>query len=299
MCSQAIPHEESPLTRAHAERLHAEGARQFNAGRYDEALECYRLVLAEAGDYWNAWYMAGQCHRMLEEFGSAVDCLRKAQSLKPQESAVLLALGIALQLNDELIEAKDIFGTAITIDRDFSNAYNSLALTQRKLGEYDKALYNYDAGIKATCRRFARTLANDAQNPITPPAPLPPGEWLTYTTFTGLWLAAEAGAAGVGWPTADTANHITRTGEHGGRYWIDKPNTDGGFTRLYLPVFLDTIAHCFLSDPEYGNLLRNRALVLEYMDRDDEAKAMLEEAAFFSRHAGPPPQGVLLEKAGP
>jgi tetratricopeptide (TPR) repeat protein len=69
-----------------------------------------------------------------------------------------LALAIARQLNAEYPAAIDALRLALEIDPDYANAYNTLAMTQKLMGAYEKALHNYDAGAKALARAIVRSL---------------------------------------------------------------------------------------------------------------------------------------------
>src|SRR5256885_15429117 len=110
--------------------------------------------------------MAGQCCRFLDDIDGAIEYLSHSVEIKSDEPAALLALGIALQLRERWDEAVEAFGRAIQIEPDYELAYNSLALTQRKRGELDKALYNYDAGAKALARRIVKALRNSPTSPL-------------------------------------------------------------------------------------------------------------------------------------
>lgn len=124
------------------------------------------LVVRLAPSQWNAWYMAGQCCRFLNNIDGAIQHLSRAAELKRDEPSIFLALGIAFQLNTQSDKAIMAFRRAIEIDSDYELAYNSLALTQRTSGELDKALYNYDAGAKALARRIVKAMRNSRSNPI-------------------------------------------------------------------------------------------------------------------------------------
>ena len=72
------------------------------SGRLDEArLVAARAVQQDPRD-WHAHYAVGQCFRFDQDYPSACAALSRANKLAPQESQVLLALGIAHQLNAEL-----------------------------------------------------------------------------------------------------------------------------------------------------------------------------------------------------
>ena len=134
--------------------------------RFGEALHLLRRAIDQDPSQWNAWYMAGQCCRFLNDFDGAIAHLSRAAELKTDERSIFLALGIAFQLHAQWDDAIEAFRRAIEIDSDYAPAYNSLALTQRKRGELDKALHNYDAGAKALARRIVKAMRNSRTTPI-------------------------------------------------------------------------------------------------------------------------------------
>src|SRR5450759_3233688 len=134
--------------------------------RFGEALSLLRRAIDQDPSQWNAWYMAGQCCRFLDDFDGAIEHLSRAADLKRDEAPIFLALGIAFQLSTQWDDAIEAFRRAIEIDSDYEPAYNSLALTQKKRGEVDKALHNYDAGAKALARRIVKAMRNNRSSPI-------------------------------------------------------------------------------------------------------------------------------------
>src|SRR5438046_2555850 len=134
--------------------------------QFGEALQLLRRAVAQDPSQWHAWYMAGQCCRFLNDIDGAIEHLSRAADLKRDEPPVFLALGIVLQLNTRWDDAIEAFRRAIEIDSDYELAYNSLALTQKKRGDLDKALHNYDAGAKALARRIVKAMRNNRNNPI-------------------------------------------------------------------------------------------------------------------------------------
>jgi Tfp pilus assembly protein PilF len=68
------------------------------------------------------------------------------EPLEPRQPSVLLALGVARQLNGEYAAAIDALRLALEIDPDFAAAYNTLAMTQKRMGANENAAHNYDEG---------------------------------------------------------------------------------------------------------------------------------------------------------
>jgi len=92
--------------------------------RYSGALHVLRKVIAEDPAQWNAWELAGQCCRFLNDIEGAINYLSHAATLKSDERSIFLALGIALQLGERWSDAIAALQRAIEIDPDYVLAYN-------------------------------------------------------------------------------------------------------------------------------------------------------------------------------
>lgn len=249
---------------------------------FSEALNLLRQAIDHDPLNWNAWELAGQCCRFLNNIDGAIQCLTHAANLKKDEPAVLLALGIAFQLNNQWDDAIKSFCSAIEIDPDYDLAYNSLALTQKKKGELDKALHNYDAGAKALARRIVKSMRNNRDSPILKTRPTACTLWSQYSLYGATYLVSTTkGIDGIAWPTGEFALEEERTEKHAGLYWIDMRNNKERTDRLFLPNYFNSFRGQLERDAAYSNLIGNRGTVLKLLDRHDEARLHFEEATEF------------------
>ena len=254
----------------------------MKAQRFGEALHLLRTAVAQDPSQWNAWYMAGQCCRFVGDIGGAIEHLSRAAELKSDEAPIFLALGIAFQLNTQWNDAIEAFRRAIEIDSDCELAYNSLALTQKKTGELDKALHNYDAGAKALARRIVKAMRNSRTTPLLKHRETVGTLWVGYASYAALYLASSAeGINSIAWPTGEQALEEERTEKHAGLYWVDVPNDNRETVRLFLPNYFDTFRELLRRDAAYSNLIGNRGTVLELLGRHVEARQHFGEATEF------------------
>jgi len=250
--------------------------------RFSEALHLLRRTIDQDPLQWNAWYMAGQCCRFLNDIEGAIEYLSHAAELKKDEPPIFLALGIAFQLNTQWDDAVESFRRAIEIDPDYELAYNSLALTQKKRGELDKALHNYDAGVKALARRIVKAMRNSRTSPILKHRDTVGTLWLDYASYAAIYLTSSAeGINGIAWWTGEQAVEEKRTEKHAGLYWIDTQNEKGENVRLFLPNYFNTFCEQLKRDAAYSDLIGNRGTVLELLGRHDEARLHFDEATEF------------------
>ena len=134
--------------------------------RYSEALERLSQLIAHTPTDWEAHYWAGQCCRYLNDLSKAISYLSKALELNHGDQHIYLSLGIAYQLKEQWLDSKNALRQALEIDPDYVLAYNSIALTQKKSGEVEKAELNYDAGLKALGRVIVKSMSNDREAEI-------------------------------------------------------------------------------------------------------------------------------------
>jgi tetratricopeptide (TPR) repeat protein len=252
------------------------------AGKYDEALPLFHQVFRADPSDWNAIYLAGQCCRWLNDFDGAIDCLQQAAKINPNEGPIFLALGIACQLKEDWGAAMDALKRAIQIDPDYVLAFNSLAMTQKRMGELEKADHNYEAGAIALTRQIVKSMTNLSENPILPHGTSTNDLWTEYAVQGGLYLAAmEDRLEGIAWPTGEMAEEESRTHKHEGLLWVDQSDTDGKPLRLFLPNFFNTFRLTLQSNRTYSELMGNRGLVLEMLGKQEEAQKHFQEADEF------------------
>ena len=176
------------------------------AGRYEQALPLLRRVIDQDASHGNAWYLAGQCCRFLNDIEGAVEYLTRASELSSDEPPVFLALGIALQQRSAWSGAISAFRRAIELNPNYFLAYNSLALTQKMAGELEKALHNYDAGAKALARAVVCEMNNSPQNRIVKHRDTVGTLWMEHAAYAAMLLASQSGELqGIAWPTGAQA----------------------------------------------------------------------------------------------
>jgi tetratricopeptide (TPR) repeat protein len=281
--TKQVRHEPCPSGDFVAEDLVTRAGALMMARRFRNALPLLRRVIDQDPSHWGAWYMAGQCCRFFSDFDRAIEYLSRAAHIRPSEPAVLSALGIALQLRERWDEAVAALRGAIEIDPDYELAYNSLALIQKKRGNLDGALENYEAGVKALARRIVKGMTNSQASPILKHCETRGTLWLRYAALGALHLACTAqGITTFAWPTGQFAEEEEETEKHAGLYWIDTIE-ERGTTRLFLPNFFNTFRESLRKDSSYALLIGNRGVVLELLGRHDEAGRHYEEATEFSQ----------------
>ncbi len=251
--------------------------------RFADALVIFKQLLTNDADDWSLLYMAGQCCRFQNDLKGAINYLRAAATMNTREPRILLALGIAQQLNRAFAGAIDSLRHARELDPDCVLAYNSLALTQKKTGDLEHALHNFDAGVKALSRSIVKKMNNSRANNIYKHKDSRQNLWLEYALFGAMYLCSTTGGIdGLAWPTDDQAADEERTERHAGLYWTDNRSNENKNTRLFLPNFFNTFRETLRVDAIYSNLIGGRGTVFESLGQQTEARKHFEEADEFN-----------------
>jgi tetratricopeptide (TPR) repeat protein len=263
--------------------LSEEALSLFAAGRRDEARKVAGTALQQNADDWHAHYVLGLCLRFNRDFAAACVSLDRANNLVPDNPSVLLALAIARQLNGEYRAAIDAIRNALEVDPDYAVGFNTLAMTQKLMGAYDKAAHNYDQGARALARSIARSLVNSETNPRLPHWDSRNSLWAEYAMFGGAYLAAEADVDSLAFPTGEMAAMEALERQFSGLYWKDQLNDQQKSTRLFLPNFFNTFGARLREDRLYATMIGNRGTVLRLMGKPEDAEQHQQEAEDFSQ----------------
>ncbi|MFC1681534.1 tetratricopeptide repeat protein [Pseudomonadota bacterium] len=250
--------------------------------RFQDALRLLHQVIDQDASHWNAWYLAGQCYRFEGDLDNAVRHLSHAVKLKTDDSSVFLALGIVFQLRSQWGEAIDAFQRAIELDPNYANAYNSLALTQKKKGDFEKALHTYEEGVKARVRQIVVSMRNDPSSRILKHQETTGSLWIQHATYGAIYIiSSDSGIDSMAWMNGKQAAEEERYETHAGLYWVDKVDNKNATVRLFLPNYFNTFLQQLAQDPTYSNLMGNRGTVLELVGREEEAQQHFDEATEF------------------
>jgi tetratricopeptide (TPR) repeat protein len=252
----------------------------ITSGRFDEAGPL-AVALEKYPSDWHDHYVVGQYFRFARDYPKACANLSRADELAPRQPPVLLALAIARQLNAEYASAIDALRLALEIDPDYAIGYNTLAMTQKLMGDFEKAAHNYDEGAKALARGIARSLKNAGSSPRLPIGRSRTQLWSNYAAVGALYLVAHASVDRFAWPTGEMAERDERTREFRGWYWHDSIDIEQKLTRLYLPNYFNTFYNMLRVDSLYANLVGNRSTVLRLIGNIEESDQHLLESEDF------------------
>lgn len=256
----------------------------MKSGRFCEALPFFIWATENFPDGYRDWYMAGQCYRFVENYPQAIKYLQEAVRRNPSEKDIYFALGIAFQLANRLDSAVGCLVKSLDIDPNYDLAYNSLALTQMKKGDFEFALHNYDEALKSMVRRVVKDFVNSPKRGIAKYHDSTYVLWSEYAMFGAMFLASSDSSVGaLAWPTGEMAIREEREETFEGLFWSDSIDKDGVKTRLFLPNYFNTFRQKLSESNDFPTLLRSKGTALEALGRLDEANAHYAEAEHFFR----------------
>ena len=258
-------------------------ANYMRTGQFNEALNILAREAKKEPKNWNIWFVAGQCLRFMGRFDDAIKNYEKAIDLNKYEKSIYLALGIAHQHTRNWSQAIDAFRNALELDGDYALAFNSLALTQKKMGELEKASHNYHAGVLALYRCIVKGMKNSRESPIYKHMDTQGTLWMEYAMEICIYLCSlDPSVSSMAFPTAEIAIEEEMRETHGGLYWVDCQDKQGQKNRLFLPNYFNTLRETLKLEPAYANLIGNRGMVLEMLGQYEEADQHIAEAQEFS-----------------
>jgi hypothetical protein len=98
----------------------------------------------------------------------------------------------------------DAVRLALEINPDYADAYNTLAMTQKLMGAYEKAVHNCGEGAKALARVIAGSLQNAKDGQRLPDWHSRNDLWAEYAVLGAMYLAAQANVERLACPLAQS-----------------------------------------------------------------------------------------------
>ncbi len=259
------------------EQIKYEAFKLIEMKKYSEALVLLLQLDEEGVDDESLYYLLGQCYRYLEIYPTAIHYLQVA-SQKKANTTNLLALGIAMQLDKQYEDAIKIFKKAINVDQNFLLAYNSLALTYKRMGEYQTAADTYERVLQILGYQIIFDMRNSRENEYVESSFSENDLWMQYALNAALYFAQADNIQSILVPAADEPNQYH---EYGGLYWVDREDNNKKISRFFLPNYFDTFKMELTRDNMYSSFIGDKGLILELLGDNEESAKHLREAQEF------------------
>ena len=118
------------------------------AGKYEEAIECYDKTIEKNPDDAGAYNNKGIALDDLGKKEEAIECYNKAIEINPDYAGAYNNKGIALSDLGKKEEAIECYNKAIEINPDYAGAYNNKGFALRNLGKKEEAIECFDKAIE-------------------------------------------------------------------------------------------------------------------------------------------------------
>jgi predicted TPR repeat methyltransferase len=116
-------------------------------GRYAQAQDLYRQVLALEPRQFDALHLLGVTLRQCGDVEGAIGMIGRAIAIDPDQASAHCNLGVALLDAERAAEAVDSYDRAIGLNPGYAMAYGNRGNALRKLGRPDDALLSYDKAL--------------------------------------------------------------------------------------------------------------------------------------------------------
>ena len=253
----------------------------INSKRYQEAQEILFKLVEDGEDDENIYYLIGQTYRYLDKYSQAIHYLKIASKMH-SSAPNLLALGIALQLNRQYENAIDTLKQAIDVDKNNLLPYNSLALTYKRMGEYQIAADTYENVLKIMGYQIIFDMNNSRETVFVESNFFNSNLWFEYAIAAAVYFSQADNINSIRFPTGESAEKEEREHNYEGLYWIDEEDGDESkISRLFLPNYFNTYQMILASNSIYASFMGDRGQILELLGENEDAQKHLIEADEF------------------
>ncbi len=116
-------------------------------GRFDQAQDLYRQVLALDPRQFDALHLLGVTLRQCGDAAGAIDMIGRALAVDPQQASAHCNLGVALLDAGRTLDAVASYDRAIELNPGYAMAYGNRGNALHKLGRLDEAVSSYDKAL--------------------------------------------------------------------------------------------------------------------------------------------------------
>ena len=132
-----------------------------NAGlmQFDTAIDCYKKAVSIKPDYAEAFYNMGNAMKRKGDLEAATDCYKKAIDIKPDYAEAIYNMGNAMKNNGDSEAAIDYYKKAISIKPDYAEALSNMGAALQDKGDLEAAIDCYKKAISIK-PDYAEALSN-------------------------------------------------------------------------------------------------------------------------------------------
>lgn len=133
---------------ADVRQIFQQGLEYHQAGRFDDALTCYREAIEIDPDFFEAHGLMGLILDVQARHAEAEVCYRRALEIRPDVPEFLLALGNVLRLQKKLDEAENYIKRCLNLDPENVEAHCACGIVLKSLDRADEAAIHFKRAIE-------------------------------------------------------------------------------------------------------------------------------------------------------
>ncbi|OQY03210.1 MAG: hypothetical protein B6I25_08320 [Planctomycetales bacterium 4572_13] len=119
-----------------------------DAGRLQEAANCYRSAAQADSSLTKAFFNLGVLEEKWEHRLNAIDAYESVLEAEPDHFLAMIRLGLLYQQINDLKKAEKYLKFALSIDPKYASAWDSLGILYASQGSYKKALKHYEEAVR-------------------------------------------------------------------------------------------------------------------------------------------------------
>ena len=127
---------------------YAEGIREFELGKYDEAIDSFNKAIQQNPKLVDAYHYRGQAYFQTQRFQNAIQDYNKVLQMAPQNAEAYHHRGQAYSSSGNNDQAIADYTQAISLKPDFAQAYSDRAQAYKAQGKEALALNDLNQALK-------------------------------------------------------------------------------------------------------------------------------------------------------
>lgn len=124
------------------------GGSYSELGQYDKAIEALKEAIKIKPDNTDIYKLLGSAYGNLKQYEKSLESYKDALKLKPDDAGIYMNLGFAYRDLKQYDKAVEAFKEALKLKPDDANIYGSLGLAYKKLTLYQEAIEAFKSAIR-------------------------------------------------------------------------------------------------------------------------------------------------------
>jgi len=261
---------------------HKQIANFFKNGDYQSALDFLASIEEKAKDDSDFWYYSAHIARKLGDLNRAEIFCKNALEISPDSRDANFEMGIIFQSTGEYKQAIS-FLKKITENADKSvhwtdmvDTLNSLALTYKKMRDWDNALKYYNLALETLAQEIYENIKRNPLNEAQMSTTTTEG-WMRLAVGIVVKNAAKDGITEAMVPDGETATKLLQENPLLGIAFYDEGNK-----RYILPSYFSAFANALKSSIFFANIVNNLGTLYAEQGDYKQAQECFQEAIEFT-----------------